>query len=233
MSLSKLALISVVTIDVAGQGLVFPIIVTLLTDPKAGLVAPGTPAATSQLFYRIAVGSFFFAWFLGSVYVTHLLDAIGRKTGMLICLGGALAGYALTIASLATATFWLLVAGRVLTGLTADNQPIAQAAMSDLSRDEAERARSMGLIVIGLSLGLVAGPVATGVFPDPALIGATASYGLPFWIAMAAVAASMAMVGLFYRDERLERPPLRIRAGDIFVLLWPRGAMAAIIRRTA
>jgi MFS family permease len=103
------------------------------------------------------IGAFFFAWFLGAAYISKLSDMIGRKKGIQICLAGGFLGYGLTILSLYTNSFWLLLIGRVVTGFTNGNQPIAQAAMIDMSARDDERTRNLGYIVAAASLGLVAG----------------------------------------------------------------------------
>ena len=113
-----------------------------------------------HLDYGLVIGTFFLAWFLGVVYVAKLSDAIGRKNALLICLSGALAGYVVTILAIFLNSLWLLILGRAVTGFTAGNQPIAQAAMIDGSDNEADRDRNMGYIVTGLSFGLVGGRAA-------------------------------------------------------------------------
>ena len=47
----------------------------------------------------------------------------------MICLAGALVEYVITIVALSMDSLWLLIMGRAITGFTAGNQPIAQAAM--------------------------------------------------------------------------------------------------------
>lgn len=233
MKLSKLALLFVVFVDISGQGLIFPILVTVLTDPSAGFLPADTNQGTRQLYYGLTIGAFFLAWFLGSVYIARLSDSIGRKWGIQLCLAGAGAGYVLTIVALATSSLWLLVLGRAITGFTAGNQPIAQAAMSDLSTDDTDRARNMGLIVTGLSFGMMAGPIIGGVFSDGDLLGAWASLSLPFWVAIGLVALAMALVALFFHDTTTERAPLRIHPFEIFALLWSATRNQTVLRISA
>ena len=105
---------------------------------------------------------------------------IGRKRGIQICLAGAFLGNGLTIVSLFTNSYWLLLIGRVVTGFTNGNQPIAQAAMIDLSTSDEEKTRNLGLIVAAASIGLVAGPILGGVLSDPVVLGSYATLKLPF-----------------------------------------------------
>ena len=219
-TIAKITLMFVVFVDLIGQGLVFPIINTLIMDPSSGFLPEGTSTGVRHFDYGLVVGMFFLAWFLGVVYVAKVSDAIGRKNALLICLGGALTGYAITLVSLYVNSLWLLILGRAITGFTAGNQPIAQAAMIDGSTDEADRDRNMGFIVTGISFGLVGGPIIGGVLSDPQLLGGLASLKLPFYGAFVLVLIAIALVIAFFHDVRLERTPFVFRPRDITDSLW-------------
>ena len=159
---AKITLLFVVFVDLIGQGLVFPVLNGLIMEPDAGFLPRDTSEVRAPP--RLRSGDrdrSFLAWFLGVVYVAKLSDAIGRKNALLICLSGALAGYVCHHpGDLFLNSLWLLILGRAITGFTAGNQPIAQAAMVDGSANEADRDRNMGYIVTGVSFGLVGGRAA-------------------------------------------------------------------------
>ncbi|MCA8879347.1 MAG: MFS transporter [Rhodobacteraceae bacterium] len=217
---TKFTLMLVVFVDLIGQGLVFPIINGLIMEPTAGFLPEATSMNDRHFDYGLVIGMFFLAWFLGVVYIAKLSDAIGRKKALLICLGGALVGYALSIAALTMNSLWLLILGRAVTGFTAGNQPIAQAAMVDGSRNPAERDRNMGLILTGVSIGLVGGPIIGGILTDKNLIGPIASYSLPLYAALGLVALTMVLVIFFFHDMRTERRPFVFRPLDVIDSLW-------------
>ena len=219
-ALAKFALLAVVFVDLIGQGLVFPIINTLMMDPQQTFLPASTPEATREFDYGLVIGIFFLSWFLGAAYISRLSDSIGRKNAIMICLAGALVGYLITIVSLFLNSLWLLVLGRAITGFTAGNQPIAQAAMVDASRDDAEKGRNMGFIVAGISAGLVGGPVIGGILSDKSLIGDAASIKLPFYCAVVLVLITIVLVQLFFRDVREHKKALSIQPLDIFRSLW-------------
>ena len=212
---ARITLLFVVFVDLIGQGLVFPIVNGLIMEPDADFLPPGTSDAVRHFDFGLVIGIFFLAWFLGVVYVSRLSDAIGRKNALLICLGGAAVGYLVSILALALDSLWLLVLGRAITGLTAGNQPIAQAAMIDASADPAERDRNMGYIVTGVSFGLVGGPIIGGILSDKGLMGGLASYSLPLWAALALVGLAIAMVLAFFTDIRTERREFVFRPRDV------------------
>ncbi|QFT54789.1 MFS transporter [Microbulbifer sp. THAF38] len=215
-AMSRLALLAVVFVDLMGQGLLFPIISELVMSTKFHFLPSDTPQPTRHLFYGIVISSFFLAWFLGSVYVAKLSDSIGRKSAMVLCLVGALAGYTITIVALFTSSLWLLILGRVVSGFTAGNQPIAQAAMIDASRSELEASKNLGLLVAGMSAGAVAGPIIAGVLADQALLGNIASIQLPFYFALLLVAVTLGLILAFYHDSRKPTAPVQLRFLDLF-----------------
>jgi predicted MFS family arabinose efflux permease len=219
-TIAKITLLFVVFVDLIGQGLVFPIINTLIMEPSGDFLPKSTPEAIRHVDYGLVIGIFFLAWFLGVVYVAKLSDSIGRKNALLVCLGGAFAGYVLTILSLYLNSLWLLILGRAVTGFTAGNQPVAQAAIVDASIDDADRDRNMGYLVTGVSFGLVVGPVLGGVLADKEFLGKFASFEMPFYGALVLVAVAIGMVVTFFKDIRTEREPFAFRPTEIFESLW-------------
>jgi MFS family permease len=229
---AKFSLLFVVFVDLLGQGLVFPIINSLIMESSSTFLPSSTPDGSRHMYYGLVIGMFFLAWFLGAPYISKLSDVIGRKNAILICLSGALVGYAITIVALFTSSLWMLIAGRAITGFTAGNQPIAQAAMIDVSVDDADRARNMGYIVTGVSFGLVGGPLIGGLLSDPSLMGSMASLKLPFYAAVVLVMIGIGLVMIFFQDARKERQPFVFRPLEIFELLWRVTRYPLVLRLT-
>lgn len=220
MKITHIALLFVVVIDTMGQGLVMPLITTLVMNPTQGILPPDTSNTVREFDYGLALGIFYFAWFLGAAYISKLSDSIGRKSGIMLCLIGGFTGYALTIAALYASSFSLLLIGRAISGFTAGNQPIAQAALVDLSRTEEEKTRLMGLVVMAMSLGLIGGPLLGGLLSDRALLGSFASLELPFYVAAGLVLLNAILIIFFFHDTDRERPPFRFNPIDAFLILW-------------
>ncbi|SLN40482.1 Tetracycline resistance protein, class C [Roseovarius albus] len=214
-NITKITLLFVVFVDLLGQGLVFPIINTLIMSSDSSLLSKSTPTGMRHFYYGLVIGSFFLSWFLGVVYVSKVSDSIGRKNALLVCLTGALIGYAITILSLYLESLALLILGRCITGFTAGNQPIAQAAMIDGSSDDADRDRNMGYIITGVSFGLVGGPIIGAILSDKALLGGAATLKTPFFGAFVLVSIAIFLVMVYYKDSRTEREPFVFRLRDI------------------
>ncbi|MEM7170177.1 MAG: MFS transporter [Pseudomonadota bacterium] len=233
MSLLRLSLMLVVFVDIMGQGLILPIINTLLIDPSSKFLPSDTSHNTREVLYGVLTGIFYLFWFFGAAYISKLSDYIGRKRGIVICLLGALAGYILTIIAIETANFYLLLLGRAISGFTAGNQPIAQAALIDISRDDDERARNMGKVVAASALGLVAGPLIAGLLSDTAILGSYATLQLPFYCAAGLVSLALLLVLVYFHDARLEHRKIDFGLGEVFINLLRVRDRPTIIKLSA
>lgn len=220
MKLTKFALLSVVFLDIMSQGLVIPILNTIIMSPAQDFLPKETSTAARQFDFGLTMAVFFIAWFFGAAYISKVSDFIGRKAAMLICLVGALLAYILTIIALDTNSLTLLIIARILSGFTAGNQPIAQAALVDLSENEDQKIRFMGLILLAISIGMVAGPLISGLMSDPALFGKFASAALPFYLVAAMVVAGIFLIVFAYREIPVERPAFAFKPLEIFITIW-------------
>ena len=171
----------VLFIDSMGLGLVFPILNTLIFDPKAHFFASKLAPHVRNLYYGATIGIYMLCWFFGAAFLGDLSDQIGRKKSLMICLIGAVFGYALTALSVLFSSYGLLMAGRIIAGFTAGSQSIAQAAIIDLSEPE-HKARNLGFILFFCSIGFAFGPIIGGILSSSSLVS-WFSYAMPFYFA--------------------------------------------------
>jgi MFS family permease len=78
MNPAKTALLFVVLLDVMGQGLVIPVLTTILTDPSQSILPADTPTEKRQFLFGLTMGLFFLSWFFGAAFISKLSDFIGR-----------------------------------------------------------------------------------------------------------------------------------------------------------
>jgi predicted MFS family arabinose efflux permease len=218
--LARVALLSVVIVDLMGQGLIFPIINTLLIDPGSTFLPKDATSSSREFYYGLVSAVFYLFWFFGAAYISKLSDHIGRKTGIVICLAGAIVGYGLTILAIETSSLWLLILGRAVSGFTAGNQPIAQAALIDASKTDQEKSSNLGYIVGASALGMMIGPLLAGVLSDQSIIGDYASLELPFYCAIVLVALTLVLILTSFSDVRLERKPIDFGLSEVFLTLY-------------
>lgn len=96
----------------------------------------------------------------------------------------------------------MLIIGRMIAGFTAGSQPIAQAAIVDISPAE-DKARNIGFILLAVSLGFVLGPIIGGVLSNHNLVSwfgfAVPMYFAAFLSALNALLLSMTFQETFVR----------------------------------
>lgn len=233
MSRAIFSLMIVCLVDVMGQGLAFPIFDVLLLKPGSGFLAGGTSQSHAEFLYGVAIGTFFLTWFFGSIYIARLSDSIGRKLGIVICLLGAIAGYALAAIAIIWHSYSLLVASRAITGFTAGAQPIAAAAMIDLAASDREGTRNLGLATAGMSFGLVIGPIIGGVFSDQAILGLWASPQLPFVVGGILCFLALVLIIFSFQDVVRQPAPLVLNPLEIVKLLTQALDRRSVLRVTA
>ncbi len=181
-----------VLLDAVGVGLIFPLMPDLMAHVGAGDTASGA------LWGGVLMAAYAAMMFLFSPIIGGLSDALGRKPVLLLALATLVVDY--SIMALAT-SFWLLLLGRVLTGIAGATHVTATAYLADISTPE-KRAANFGRIGATYGAGFVMGPALGGVL-------ATWHLSAPFWVA-AGFALTNVLFGLFVLPESL--PPEKRRA---------------------
>lgn len=172
----------VLFIDGMGLGLVIPILNGLIFDPDSHFLAGYTFTPTMQnVLYGAVIGIFMFCWFFGAAILGDLSDQIGRKKSLIICLVGAFLSYVLSAISVTFHSLSLIILGRIIAGFTSGSQPIAQAAIIDLSSPE-NKAQNIGYILLSLSLGFIFGPLLGGILADNRILP-WFNFATPFYFA--------------------------------------------------
>lgn len=173
-------------IDMAGVGIIIPIMPELVQELGAGSVGKAASIG-GWLVFVYAIMQFLFAPIAGA-----LGDQFGRRPVLLF----ALAGLAIDYFVMALApTLLLLFISRAIAGIAGSTWPVANAYVTDIS-DQKIRARNFGIVSAAGGAGLVLGPAIGG------LIG---EYGvrLPFYVAGILTALNVAY-GLFVLPESLK-----------------------------
>ena len=150
----------VVFVDLAGFGIVIPILPFFARSFGASELVIGLLAATYSLM------QFGFAPLLGS-----LSDRYGRRLVMVLSLGGAVLAW--TVFGFATGLATLFVS-RTLAGAMGGNIAAAQASVADLTTPE-ERPKALGYLGAAFGLGFVFGPAIGAVLAFDGTVAAVGS----------------------------------------------------------
>uniref|UniRef100_UPI003100E687 TCR/Tet family MFS transporter n=1 Tax=Neorhizobium sp. EC2-8 TaxID=3129230 RepID=UPI003100E687 len=181
MNRPLLVIFATIGLDVAGIGLIFPIVPRLLEDVTHSQNVAPTIGIMTALY---AAMQFIFAPVLGA-----LSDNLGRRPVLLVSLAGAVVNY---LVMAFAPQLWMLLLGRAIAGLTAANVSVATAYITDISPED-QRARRFGLLNAVFGSGFIIGPILGGLLGDYWL-------RLPF-IAAAALNACNLLLALFILPE--------------------------------
>lgn len=97
----------------------------------------------------------------------------------------------------------LLILGRIIAGFTSGSQPIAQAAIIDLSTSE-NKTRNLGYILLALSLGFIVGPLFGGILADHRIIS-WFDFSTPFYFAAIISFINIILLWLLFNETFVSR----------------------------
>lgn len=176
-----LPLLLALVIDSLGMGLIFPVLSVLFSSTAGSIVSSNTSDFWRTCLYGLTMSSFSLAMFLAAPLLGDISDRYGRKKVLIICLIGNGFGFFVSAFGIFYHSISLVIIGRAIGGFTAGNQPLAQAAIIDISVP-AEKAINMTLISLAGALGFVVGPIIGGYFSNHVLVS-WFSFTTPFVIA--------------------------------------------------
>ena len=145
-----------VVIDAMGIGLIMPVMPDLIREVGGGSLAQ------AAIWGGILATAFAVMQFLFGPLIGNLSDRFGRRPVLLIALLVMSADY---LVMAVAGTIWLLLIGRLVGGITAATQPVANAYIADISAPE-EKAARFGLVGAAFGIGFVLGPLIGGVLGE-------------------------------------------------------------------
>jgi DHA1 family tetracycline resistance protein-like MFS transporter len=197
-------LLLVLLLDGMGLGLLVPILNGLMFDPASHFLSENIiNSGLHNVIYGLLIGIFMLCWFFGAAILGDLSDKIGRKKALLICLIGSFLSYLLSAFAVISHSLSLLIVGRIIAGLTSGSQPIAQAAIIDLS-DYKSRATNIGYILLSLSAGFIFGPLLGGILSDSSLVS-WFNFATPFYFTSIVSFINIILLWMFFKETFISK----------------------------
>lgn len=206
-------LLLLILVDAIGFAMLTPLLASALADGSNAGISTGLSATQRHLVYGIATGLYPIMTFFGAPILGQLSDRLGRKAILLVCATGIAASYVVISAAFAWGSIALLMAGRMIGGLTAASQAVSLAAVVDVCRPERKDFwLSMGLLCS--SLGFVLGPALSGFLSDTAILP-WFNLLTPLYATAVVAAVNVLMLALLfhYRRQLLASSPVSLISG--------------------
>jgi MFS family permease len=169
-----------IVVDALGFGLVYPVMTALLSANNSPVLPVDVSLSVRHFYLGLSFMLYPFCMFFGTSFMGDLSDNYGRKKVLIVCMGGIAISFFMMAVGVKLSSMALLLLGRALSGLMAGSQPIAQAAIADMSTTEV-KAKNMSIIALSYCVGSILGPVLGGVTSDQA-ISSYFNFATPFFI---------------------------------------------------
>jgi len=192
-------LLWIIFIDTLAWFIVMPVLVRIFIDGQGGIITHTMTDADRFLLFGIASMLAPAAFMLMAPVIGHFSDKYGRKVAFTFCLLAALIGFCLPIVGLAWQSMSFIFIGRFISGLSTASQPVAQAAIADLSQGK-QKAFYLSLIACAMTLAMVLGPIIGGYASDPYRYFWT-SLRAPFWIGVVLASINLILLWRWYHHR--------------------------------
>ncbi len=210
--MNKKALFSlflVVFLDLLGVGIIIPILAPNVLDPVSGFVPHTWDATTRSIALGLLLASYPLAQFIGAPILGKLSDHYGRKPILRISLVGTALGYMLFAFAIQNHMFGLMIASRILDGVTGGNIAVANSAIADLSPTPQDKAKNFGMIGMAFGMGFILGPSIGGILSDSTVVS-WFNPALPFWFAAGLSLINQIFITFFFKETLQHRAELDV-----------------------
>lgn len=187
-----------IIVDYMGYGLVYPLVTAMFTS-VGGVVFPHIDSIhLRDLYLSLAYLLYPLGMFLGASVLGDLSDMWGRKKVILVALAGIFISFLLMSTGIIIKSIFVFLAGRLLSGLMAGSQPLAQAAIADISTPKT-KAWNMALVTLVNCIGIILGPMIAGIFSETWFL-TDVGYSPPFLVAAFLALIAFAWVYLKFKE---------------------------------
>ncbi|MES2122433.1 MAG: MFS transporter [Chlamydiota bacterium] len=157
--ISFLILCSTAFIVWISYGIVYPLFAAAIFQKEALFFSLFT--SMQGFWLGVLISASPLAQFFSAPLIGLLSDRMGRKPMLQITTAMIMAGYFISALGFGKQSFFLLILGRVVTGIGAGNIAVINSAVADLSAPTA-KAKNFGLIAMTNGLGFAVGPLIGG-----------------------------------------------------------------------
>jgi MFS transporter, DHA1 family, tetracycline resistance protein len=180
-----------IIIDYMGYGLVLPLVTIIFSKTTEPIFREVYDQTLRNFYFGLTIALYPLTMFFGAAFLGDLSDRWGRKKVLLFAMAGIFFSFIFMTIGIHYHFLSLFLIGRGLSGLFAGSQPLAQAAVADVSTLET-KALNMSLVSLTNVIALSVGPLIAAFLSFPFIVSRE-GYFLPF-----AAASLLALITFFW-----------------------------------
>jgi MFS transporter, DHA1 family, tetracycline resistance protein len=174
-------LYTIMLFDHTSLNITFPVLTFIFFDIHSRLFEPATSQAIRSMWYGICVAIPHIVILFAAPLLSCLSDSYGRKPLLAMGMLGAFVFAVSAGMGILWGSLFLLLAGRIVQGLFARTNPIAQAVVGDVTLGKG-KVVAMAYLQLAISIGACIGPIIGGYFARRFYFQEL-NYALPYFIA--------------------------------------------------
>lgn len=190
-----------IVIDAMGAGLILTILPDLFMSDRFGFLGINISKIARYFMFGLSLSLFPLCMIFSAPLLGKLSDQFGRRKLLIICSSLNIVCYTILAYSVIRQNLILFLLGRCLVGCAAGNQPIAQAALVDISKNNFIKFKNLSLVSIAGSVGVIIGPLIGGLAVARNLLEKF-GYCLPFVISALMSLINVLLLTLFFYDSK-------------------------------
>lgn len=195
-----------IVVDYMGFGLVYPLITIMFSE--GGTFGAYEGSALKEFLQGLAYLLHPLTMFFGACILGDLSDKYGRKSILLLALFGLFLSFLLMSGGIWSKSITLFLIGRACSGLFSGSQPLAQAAVADISTPETKK-WNMSLITLANNVGLIFGPLVAGFFTETWFVE-MAGFAVPFLFSALMALVTIIWLAKSFEETFVSRPEKHI-----------------------
>jgi MFS family permease len=209
-----LPLLLLIFIDSFSYFVIIPILLEIYFNHPGSVLSPTTHQFTRNFLTGLTISLSTLASLLAAPLIGSASDTYGRKKTLLLCLIGTSIGFFIPIIGILKKSVALILLGRILGGIGSASQPIAQAAVADISKGK-EKAFFLSLIALAMTIALILGPLVGGYLSDAHFVSwfnPTTPY---LFSTLISIANFLLVLFFFHETAHYEKPTQILRLSEI------------------
>jgi DHA1 family tetracycline resistance protein-like MFS transporter len=215
--LTLLTVYFIVFLNALGYFLILPSLIEGLSNPTYGLISPALMQHFGDYFFAIILGVGSLAGVMAAPFLGRLSDHIGRRKTLIFCTILTLISVLLPMLGFIKSSLSLFLLGNIVNAIASNNQPIAQAVISDVSPRGERRAYRLSLDTLVVCIAMTLGPLLATSF-HKYFASVQWNLAMPFIIAALLTLVALGLA-LYVLPETLTQPPgLRLSLRHAFSL---------------